>query len=101
MKLQGEPGVLDVKEATMKYVLMNSAFLALCLTGVATAGTEEDADDFMQIHKIEIGRCDDHIRGKDLQRKGSDQSLLASRRAISAAEALRSLHAGFPNQIFC
>jgi hypothetical protein len=54
MKLQGEPGVLDVKEATMKYVLMNSAFLALCLTGVATAGTEEDADDFMQIHKIEI-----------------------------------------------
>ena len=38
----------------MKYVLNICAVLALYLTGVAIAGTEENADDFMQIHKIEI-----------------------------------------------
>jgi hypothetical protein len=38
----------------MKYALNISAILALCLTGVATAGTEEDAEDFMQMHNIEI-----------------------------------------------
>jgi hypothetical protein len=41
-------------EATMRYVLIISATLALCLSGVAIAGTEEDAEDFMQIHNIEI-----------------------------------------------
>jgi hypothetical protein len=40
----------------MKRALMISAALALCLTGRAVAGTgnEEKADDFMQMHKIEI-----------------------------------------------
>ena len=38
----------------MKRALIISAILALCLPGVAIAGTEEDADDFMQIHNIEI-----------------------------------------------
>jgi hypothetical protein len=41
-------------EATMKHVLTVSTMLAFCLTGMAIAGTEEDADDFMQIHNIEI-----------------------------------------------
>jgi ketosteroid isomerase-like protein len=38
----------------MKRVLNISAVLALGLTAAAIAGTEENADDFMQIHKIEI-----------------------------------------------
>ena len=38
----------------MKRALMISAMLALCLTGRAVAGTEENAEDFMQIHSIEI-----------------------------------------------
>ena len=38
----------------MKHVLTVSTMLAFCLTGMAIAGTEEDADDFMQIHNIEI-----------------------------------------------
>ena len=54
MNPQSKPGGLDATEATMKYVLSISAVLALCLTGVAIAGTEESADDFMQIHLIEI-----------------------------------------------
>jgi hypothetical protein len=41
-------------EATMKHVLTVSTMLAFCLTAMAIAGTEEDADDFMQIHNIEI-----------------------------------------------
>jgi SnoaL-like domain len=41
-------------EATMKHVLTVSTMLAFCLTGMAIAGTEDDADDFMQIHNIEI-----------------------------------------------
>lgn len=40
----------------MNRALMVSAALALCLTGwaVAGAGNAENADDFMQMHKIEI-----------------------------------------------
>jgi len=38
----------------MKRALMISAMLAFCLTGGAMAATEENADDFMQIHQIEI-----------------------------------------------
>jgi len=38
----------------MKRVLTTGAILALCLTGGAIAGTEENAEDFMQIHKVEI-----------------------------------------------
>jgi SnoaL-like domain len=38
----------------MKRALMISAMLAFCLTGGAIAATEENADDFMQIHQIEI-----------------------------------------------
>ena len=38
----------------MKYAVNISAILALCLTGVAIAGTEEDAEDFMQMPNIEI-----------------------------------------------
>jgi len=38
----------------MRYVLIISAILALCLSGVAIGATEEDAEDFMQIHNIEI-----------------------------------------------
>ena len=38
----------------MKYAINISAIVALCLTGVAIAGTEENAEDFMQMHKIEI-----------------------------------------------
>jgi ketosteroid isomerase-like protein len=38
----------------MKRVLMASAIFALCLAGAARAGTEESADEFMQLHKIEI-----------------------------------------------
>jgi hypothetical protein len=40
----------------MKRALIISAALALCLTGRAVAGTdtEENADNFMQMHKIEI-----------------------------------------------
>ena len=38
----------------MKRALMISAMLAFCATGWAMAGTDENADDFMQIHKIEI-----------------------------------------------
>ena len=38
----------------MKHVLTVSTMLAFCLTGMAIAGREEDADDFMQIHNIEI-----------------------------------------------
>jgi len=34
--------------------LLISAILSLCLTGVAIAGAEEDAEDFMQMHNIEI-----------------------------------------------
>ena len=35
-------------------VLIMSAALAVCVAGPALAGMEENADDFMQIHKIEI-----------------------------------------------
>ena len=38
----------------MKRALMVSAMLALCFAGRAVAATEENADDFMQIHQIEI-----------------------------------------------
>jgi ketosteroid isomerase-like protein len=38
----------------MKSALIISAILAFCATGVAKAGADENADDFMQIHKIEI-----------------------------------------------
>jgi hypothetical protein len=38
----------------MKRALMISAIVAVSLTGGATAGTEGNADDFMQIHGIEI-----------------------------------------------
>ena len=38
----------------MKSALIISAMLAFCATGAATAGADENADDFMQIHKIEI-----------------------------------------------
>jgi hypothetical protein len=38
----------------MKRALMISAMFAFCLTGRAMAVTEENADDFMQIHQIEI-----------------------------------------------
>lgn len=37
----------------MKRALTISAMLVLCATG-AEAGPDEDADNFMQIHKIEI-----------------------------------------------
>lgn len=38
----------------MKRAVMISAMVAFCVTGAAIADTEENADDFMQIHKIEI-----------------------------------------------
>ena len=38
----------------MKRALMISAMLAFCLTGRGMAVAEENADDFMQIHQIEI-----------------------------------------------
>jgi len=38
----------------MKRALIISAMLAFCLSGGAMAATEENADDFMQIHQIEI-----------------------------------------------
>jgi hypothetical protein len=38
----------------MKRAPMISAMLAFCATGGAIGGTDENADDFMQIHKIEI-----------------------------------------------
>jgi ketosteroid isomerase-like protein len=41
-------------EEPMKRFLTACAILALCLTGSAIADTEEKADDFMQIHQIEI-----------------------------------------------
>jgi hypothetical protein len=34
--------------------LVASAILALCLSGAANAGREEKAEDFMQLHKVEI-----------------------------------------------
>jgi len=37
----------------MKCILNIGAILAIFFTAVAIAGTEEDADDFMQIHRIE------------------------------------------------
>ena len=45
---------VTLTEETMNRVLKTSAILALCLTSGAIAGTEENAEDFMQIHKIEI-----------------------------------------------
>jgi hypothetical protein len=41
-------------EEAMKRFLTTCAILALCLTGSAIAGTEENAEDFMQMHQIEI-----------------------------------------------
>jgi SnoaL-like domain len=38
----------------MKRALMISAILALCFANRAVAATEENADDFMQMHEIEI-----------------------------------------------
>src|ERR1700674_5267236 len=38
----------------MKRALMISAMLAFCFTGRGIAVAEENADDFMQIHQIEI-----------------------------------------------
>jgi hypothetical protein len=38
----------------MKRTLMIAAMLVFCLAGGAMADTEENAEDFMQIHKIEI-----------------------------------------------
>ena len=38
----------------MKRALIISAMLAFCATGGAVAGAGEDANNFMQIHKIEI-----------------------------------------------
>jgi hypothetical protein len=40
-------------EGAMKRTLM-IAILAFCLSSPAIADTEENAEDFMQIHKIEI-----------------------------------------------
>jgi hypothetical protein len=36
----------------MKCIVNIGAILAIFFTAVAIAGTEEDADDFMQIHRI-------------------------------------------------
>ncbi len=38
----------------MKKSLLTAAMLAFCLAGGATAATEGNPDDFMQIHRIEI-----------------------------------------------
>ncbi|HJU15955.1 MAG TPA: nuclear transport factor 2 family protein [Stellaceae bacterium] len=38
----------------MMRVMKASAILALCLFGAAMAGTEENPDDFMQLHQVEI-----------------------------------------------
>ena len=38
----------------MKHVLAVSAMVAFCLSGAANAGREENAEDFMQLHKVEI-----------------------------------------------
>jgi len=38
----------------MKQALKTAAIFALCLTGAAIAGTEENAEEFMQLHKVEI-----------------------------------------------
>ena len=38
----------------MKRILMISGIVALCVGGAAMADTEENAEDFMAIHKIEI-----------------------------------------------
>jgi hypothetical protein len=53
-KTASKPGGLDATEAIMKYVPSTLAILALCFTAAANAGTEENAEDFMQAHKIEI-----------------------------------------------
>jgi hypothetical protein len=46
-------GYFEGKEP-MKRALMVSAMVAFCVTGAAIADNKENADDFMQIHKIEI-----------------------------------------------
>ena len=38
----------------MRQVLRLSAIFAFCLAGAGLAGTEENADEFMQLHKVEI-----------------------------------------------
>jgi len=45
---------VTLMEKVMKRALTTAVILALCLTGGAIAGTEENAEDFMQIHKVEI-----------------------------------------------
>jgi hypothetical protein len=92
--------------------------LALCLSGVAIAETEEDAEDFMQIHNIEIvlheaGTTknldlmmslfadDATITSGGKTYSGKDQiRALAISRALSAPEPVGGVHASFPHQIF-
>ncbi len=37
----------------MKHVLMTSVVVALCLSGAAKAGSEENADEYMRMHRVE------------------------------------------------
>jgi hypothetical protein len=41
-------------EGAMRKVLELSAIFAFCLAGVAIAGTQENAQEFVQLHKVEI-----------------------------------------------
>jgi hypothetical protein len=102
----------------MKRALTISATLAFCATGGAMAGADEDADNFMQIHKIEIAfheagstknldlmmslftdDANDHSWRKDLRREGTDQNLLAGSRDISTAEPVGSLYPCVPHKV--
>jgi hypothetical protein len=79
----------------MKQVLKLSAIFAFCLAGAATAGTEENAEEFMQLHKVEIAFAfheADSTKNLDLMLSlSTDDAVLTTRRkADDGKEQIKS-----------
>ena len=103
----------------MRRSLLLSVILTFCFFNFAMAArAEENADDFMQMHNIEINWhtaqttknislmlslfTDDAtltVGGKNLHWQGPDQAGLAGEPSIQAAEPICSLHAALSLQI--
>jgi hypothetical protein len=81
----------------MKRALTISAMLAFCAIGGAVAGASEDADNFMQIHKIEIAFHEaGSTKNLDLMMSlfTDDATLTAGGKTYAGKEQIRSYWQG-------
>jgi hypothetical protein len=109
----------DQRGKDMTIGKMAAALIALIMaTGPAYAANEEEAEDFMQLHQVEIAFHDagstkslDHMlslfaddaslnrRRKDLQEQRTNQEILASSMSVSITESMDRLYTGFSDPI--